>query len=135
MQLNLSKEWFEKHIDDEDNFDIGAGHPSMCSFFNTDNKIRKNNMDNKMSSRPPTPKSMDDFIAAAEKPPLQKDNLPWLDPGVRVDQKKAYTLHLHEPYILKLGYLSTKLKQGSRQEIARNLLEKGIDNILEQLLR
>lgn len=37
MELNLPKEWFEKHIKDEGDYDIGAGHPSMCSFFQNEN--------------------------------------------------------------------------------------------------
>ena len=33
MKLNLPREWFEGHITDEGNSDIGAGYPSTCSFF------------------------------------------------------------------------------------------------------
>lgn len=87
-----------------------------------------------MSSRPPAPKSMDDFIAAAEKPVVKKDDLPWLQPGVRENQPRPITIGLKEPYLLKLRYLSKTLKQGTQQEIVRNILEKNLDDMLEQLL-
>jgi len=51
MELNLSKEWYEKHVENEGDYDIGAGLPSMCSFFqisDTDKKsqdIEENKLD------------------------------------------------------------------------------------------
>lgn len=92
-------------------------------------------MDNKMSSKPPLPKSAEDFILAAEKKPIQKDtkDLPWLQEGVRPEMLVAMSLRLKEEYILKLKYIGENSKY-SQQSFARECLEKAIDNMIQELI-
>ena len=92
-------------------------------------------MENKLSSRPPTPKSVEEFIAAADKKPTQEKvkELTWLREGVRPDLKRCISLFLYEPYIMKLKFISENSSY-SQQAFARKSLEKAIDDKIEQLL-
>ena len=94
-------------------------------------------VDNKMSSIPPKKIIEDErlkFIKGASDLNL-KCNLefPWNDPKIRDDVKKPLTLVLPESYIVKLKYISESTNK-AQQKIAREILIKGIDSLIESLL-
>ena len=91
---------------------------------------------NKISSRPPAKKPVEEFILGAEKrhSPTNRieTNLPWLDPSVRKDLQKVFTAKMSEEYILKIKYISDKTNK-SQQKIVREILCTEIDRIIERL--
>ncbi len=57
---------------------------------------------------------------------------PWEDEKVRADVRKAFTINLPEPYILKLKYIS-EVTNKSQQKISRETLCSAIDALIENL--
>ncbi len=92
-------------------------------------------MTNKMSPRPPMAKTADDFIEAAgsKKPKLAKDDLPWLQPGVRDDILKIMSLRMTEPYHLKLKYIADNTKY-SQTSFGLEVVQKAIDAKIGELI-
>ena len=98
---------------------------------------------NKLSSRPPRPKSvnLDEFIEGAEKhrEVLQGENAPepdplaWEDPRVRSDVLKAYNLRLPEPYLLKLKFIANNTPASMHAFCLSELLP-AIDRKVEEIL-
>ena len=94
---------------------------------------------NKITSRPPAKKSVQDFILEAEnregvkgtvqnKPP----SYPWQDNQIRPDVQKVFTGRLPEEYTLKIKYLS-ELTNKSQQKIVREIINSGINEALKDL--
>ncbi|MCE2993399.1 MAG: hypothetical protein ACK5WS_06105 [Alphaproteobacteria bacterium] len=69
-------------------------------------------------------------IAIAD--PAREEILPWQQLFLRDDVKKVFSIQLPEKYILKLKYISNKTNI-SQQKLARDILCKEIDNLLEEL--
>ena len=104
-----------------------------------------------MRSRPPAPKSVEDFIAgpeaatgdsasappasravAAEHPKEKQRKLPWEAPKVREDVIKTYNLRLPEPYMLKLRYIGEHTPE-SMQRFCLGVLLPAIDKKLRDI--
>jgi hypothetical protein len=90
-----------------------------------------------MSSIPPKKMVEDErlkFIKGANEINSKSNvELPWNDPKIREDVKKPLTLVLPESYVIKLKYISEKTNK-AQQKIAREILNKGIDALIETLL-
>jgi hypothetical protein len=93
-------------------------------------------INNKLSPLPPkiaAEQARDEFIAGAEKPVINsKYNYPWENGKARPDLNKPCTINLPETYVVKLKYLSEKTLR-TQQKIARDLLCKGLDSLIEEL--
>lgn len=96
---------------------------------------------NKLSARPNlrslTDQKAIDFIEAAgeikvHQKPLQELNLPWLDPAIRSDICKVFTLKISEDYIEKIKYISTRTNK-SQQKIVREMVSKEVDKMIAEL--
>ena len=94
---------------------------------------------NKITSRPPTKKSLQDFILEAEKKDdYQEEKVsiskcyPWEDERVREDVQKVFTVKLPEAYILKIKYISTMTNK-SQQKIVREIICNGLDTDIKKL--
>jgi hypothetical protein len=80
----------------------------------------------------PTPKSMDEFISAANQ---TNGDYPWNDPKVREDIYKLVSLRLPEPYVLKLIWISEQTKvpqQKFLREWLLPLIDQKIDELTEE---
>lgn len=114
----------------------------------------------KLSSRPPV-KSVEDFIAEADRRPDQpqappepaarplppfevpaaqypvsparRGGLPWEGPSVRDDVKKTYVLRLPEAYLLKLKFIAENTPD-SMQKFCLSQLLPAIDKKVHELL-
>ena len=108
-------------------------------------------MTNKMHSRPPVPKSVEDFIAGPETATgdsasttsasravsagPHKDRQrrrPWEAAKVREDVIKTYNLRLPEPYMLKLRYIGEHTPE-SMQRFCLGVLLPAIDKKLQDI--
>ena len=94
---------------------------------------------NKITPRPPTIKSVKDFILDAENKKneieytiKQRRQLPWQDQKVRQDVQKFFTVKLPEEYILKIKYLSEYTNK-SQQKIVREIISGRIDDMLSDI--
>ncbi|MDP4709465.1 MAG: hypothetical protein NWS20_05670 [Rickettsiaceae bacterium] len=94
---------------------------------------------NKITSRPPVKKSVQDFILEAENRERVKeaiDNVnhsyPWQDDQIRPDVQKVFTVRLPEEYTLKIKYLS-EVTNKSQQKIVREIINAGINEALKTL--
>lgn len=95
---------------------------------------------NKITSRPPTKKSVEDFILEAEKKgeiiDKQKENTlkhyPWENNQVRDDVQKVFTVKLPEAYILKIKYIS-EITNKSQQKIVREIICNELDVYIKKL--
>lgn len=104
-----------------------------------------------MRSRPPAPKSVEDFIAGPEPaagdsasvPPAsqaassgshkeKQKKLPWEAAKVREDVIKTYNLRLPEPYMLKLRYIGEHTPE-SMQRFCLGVLLPAIDKKLRDI--
>ncbi len=109
-----------------------------------------------LSSKPPV-KSVDDFIADAERmprvqpsapvepppaavpaqpPPMRapgRRTLPWKRPSIREDVKKPYNLRFPEAYLLKLKYIAENTPD-SMQTFCLSVLLPAIDKKVGELL-
>jgi len=96
---------------------------------------------NKLSSRPPAKKPIEEFILAAEHKkrdhdyhkPKEEEMYPWKNPSIREDVQKVFTVKLPEEYILKIKFISDKTNK-SQQKIIREILCHEIDKIIEGLI-
>ena len=96
--------------------------------------------DNKITSRPPTKKSVEDFILEAEKKgkiaEQEKVNTlkpyPWENEQVRDDVQKVFTVKLPEAYILKIKYIS-EMTNKSQQKIIREIICNELDVYIKKL--
>ena len=95
---------------------------------------------NKITSRPPEKKSVQDFILDAEnknKNEIKQKNIkieyPWEKIEVRSDVQKVFTAKLPEEVIIKIKYISEKTNN-SQQKIVREIIKSGIDNIIAELI-
>ena len=90
---------------------------------------------NKLTSRPPAKKSIQEFILDAERKEKRieekRDIMPWEDNNVRSDVQKVFTLKLPEEYILKIKYVSD-ITNKSQQKIVREIVCAGIDKQLKK---
>ena len=115
----------------------------------------------KLSSKPPV-RSVDDFIADAERKPAEdaaplpaprpsqpqpagpapearlprpagRRGVPWERPSIREDVKKPYNLRLPEAYLLKLKYIAEKTPD-SMQTFCLSVLLPAIDRKVGELL-
>lgn len=95
---------------------------------------------NKLTSRPPSKKPIEEFILAAEQRkedsdynnPKIEETYPWQDSLVRSDVQKVFTVKLPEEYILKIKFISDKTNK-SQQKIVREIVCHEVDNIVSQL--
>jgi hypothetical protein len=96
----------------------------------------------KMSAIPPKVREVEikreKFIKEAEstksQPIMDRNAIkPWEDERVRADIRKAFTINLPEPYILKIKYIS-EVTNKSQQKIARETLCFAIDALIENLI-
>jgi len=97
----------------------------------------------KLQSRPPTKKTsdLDAFLSGAEEKkspqiqtPKHKETYPWEADGIREDVTKVYNLRLSEPYLLKLKYIAEQTPD-SMQKFCKSILEKEIDNKINELIK
>jgi hypothetical protein len=97
---------------------------------------------NKLSARPNarslTEQKAMDFIEAAgeintQSKSLHKSKLPWLDPAIRSDLCKVFTLKISEDYIEKIKYISAKTNK-SQQKIIREIVSEEVDRIIVTLM-
>ena len=96
---------------------------------------------NKISAHPPSKRSLEDFILeAGEKkkdygtnklPQKDEKDYPWLDPMVRPDIQKVFTVKLPEEYILKIKFISDQTNK-SQQKIIRELICAEIDKLISE---
>lgn len=100
-----------------------------------------NKIENKprMTSKPPTSNSAENFILSAEniKPEYNsgdKTKKPWEENNVREDVIKSINLRLSEPYILKIQFLSEQTNK-SQQQIIREHLFPAIDNEIDNIFK
>ena len=93
---------------------------------------------NKISSHPPSKKSLEDFISEAgerkreqgsNKQQIVENSYPWNDPMIRADIQKVFTVKLPEEYILKIKFISDKTNK-SQQKIVREIICQEIDKLL-----
>lgn len=93
---------------------------------------------NKISSHPPSKKSIEEFImeasdkkanTAINRPVQRVEVFPWENPMVRSDIHKVFTVKLPEEYILKIKYFSEKTNK-SQQKIIREIICREIDKLL-----
>jgi hypothetical protein len=93
---------------------------------------------NKISSHPPSKKSLESFISEAGERKREQNSTkqqktencyPWNDPMVRADIQKVFTVKLPEEYILKIKFLSEKTNK-SQQKIIREIICQEIDKLL-----
>ena len=95
---------------------------------------------NKLTSRPPSKKPIEEFILAAEQrkedfdynKPKIEEIYPWQDSLVRSDVQKVFTVKLPEEYILKIKFISDTTNK-SQQKIVREIVCHEIDSIISQL--
>jgi hypothetical protein len=59
---------------------------------------------------------------------------PWQEAHIRADVSKVYNLRLSEAYMLKLKYISEHTPD-SMQKFCLNVLEKAIDDMINELLK
>ena len=96
-------------------------------------------MKNKISAKPPILSAntgKDIFIKGAENKvssSMQNSALPWNQPHVRNDIKKAFTVQLPEECILKLQYIKEQTNQ-SQQKIVRESVIECVDKIISQII-
>ena len=86
-------------------------------------------MANKMTLKPSKP-TAEEFIKAANQ--AVEVSYPWNDPSVRADVIKSVNLRLNEPILLKLQYVSEKIRK-SQQELIREALAPYLDQIIQEL--
>ena len=110
-------------------------------------------MTNRMRSRPPTPPTVDDFIAGEQNPapepkgekrkPAQRKvrkaatprtAYPWRAAEVRSDVLKTYNLRLPEPYMLKLRFIADHTPE-SMQKFCLSTLIPAIDEEVERITK
>jgi len=95
---------------------------------------------NKLTSRPPIKKPIEEFILAAEQKKEDSDFsnskieeiFPWQDSLVRADVQKVFTVKLPEEYILKIKFISDKTNK-SQQKIVREIVCHEVDSMVSQL--
>jgi len=93
---------------------------------------------NKITSCPPTQKTVRDFILDAEnkitKKATRRNNFhyPWRESNIRSDVQKVFTVKLIEEYIIKIKYIS-EITNKSQQKIVREIVNDGIDKILKSM--
>mgnify|MGYP000523500299 CR=1 FL=1 len=93
----------------------------------------------KMSSRIPLKKSVQEFILGAEAKnkmdvvgKTETINYPWENRSVRDDVKKSINLMLPEEYLLKIKYIS-ECTNKSQQKIVRQIVCESIDEIIKNI--
>ncbi len=93
---------------------------------------------NKITSHPPTKKSMEEFIAeagekrreqGARQPQKAERIYPWNNSMIRSDIQKVFTAKLPEEYILKIKFISDQTNK-SQQRIVREIICQEIDKLL-----
>jgi len=94
---------------------------------------------NKITSRPPVKKSVQDFILEAERKVDNKEQVentpkpyPWEDKQIREDVQKVFTVKLPEAYILKIKYIS-EITNKSQQKIVREIICENLDDFIKKL--
>ena len=96
----------------------------------------------KLSARPSARSSIDkkamEFIEAAGEVKAvsilhHRLDLPWLDPMVRTDICKVFTLKMPEDYLEKIKYISAKTNK-SQQKIVREMVCAEVDKIIAKLV-
>lgn len=100
--------------------------------------MKKSKLSARLSAHAPIDKKAMEFIEAAGEikaipTSSYSPDLPWLDPMVRTDICKVFTLKISEDYTEKIKYISAMTNK-SQQKIVREIVCGEVDKIIAELV-